>query len=328
MFGKSIFALAVSCACGQLAFTAHAEQVTFPMTMTGPEETGAGDVDGTASGTITFDTVTNEISWSFTFANIVAPTSMHIHNAPAGAGAGVFVGLGVATTGGAGTLISSVTTTAANISAILANPIGFYVNIHNGPFPSGAVRGQIPAMFELMMTGPQEVPGPGDADGTAMGMLGFDTGVNEIFWDFTFANIVAPTAMHIHNAPAGMSAGVFVGLGVATTGGAGTLISSVTTTPANIAAVLAAPTDFYVNIHNGPFPGGAVRGQIEDAPAAPCPADLNGDGSVGSGDLANLLGSWGPCPAPPATCAADFGMDGSVGSGDLATLLGSWGPCP
>lgn len=27
-----------------------------------------------------------------------------------------------------------------------------------------------------------------------------------------------------------------------------------------------------------------------------CDADLNGDGQVGSGDLAALLGSWGPCP--------------------------------
>jgi hypothetical protein len=27
-----------------------------------------------------------------------------------------------------------------------------------------------------------------------------------------------------------------------------------------------------------------------------CPADLNGDGQVNGGDLAILLGSWGPCP--------------------------------
>ena len=36
-------------------------------------------------------------------------------------------------------------------------------------------------------------------------------------------------------------------------------------------------------------PGGCVIGQ-------PCPADLNGDGSVGATDLAVLLGSWGACP--------------------------------
>lgn len=52
----------------------------------------------------------------------------------------------------------------------------------------------------------------------------------------------------------------------------------------------------------------------------PCPADLDGDGSVGSSDLAALLGSWG------AGGPADFD-GGGVGSSDLAVLLGSWGPC-
>ncbi|TVQ33606.1 MAG: hypothetical protein EA376_01755 [Phycisphaeraceae bacterium] len=53
--------------------------------------------------------------------------------------------------------------------------------------------------------------------------------------------------------------------------------------------------------------------------------DLNGDGSVGSADLAILLGSWGVCPPEPKPCPADISGDGSVGSADLATLLGNWG---
>lgn len=56
--------------------------------------------------------------------------------------------------------------------------------------------------------------------------------------------------------------------------------------------------------------------------AAACPADLDGDGAVGSADLAILLGSWGA-----ADNAADLDDSGTVGSGDLAILLGSWGPC-
>ena len=66
---------------------------------------------------------------------------------------------------------------------------------------------------------------------------------------------------------------------------------------------------------------------IAPAPAAaelPCPADLNGDGTVGAEDLAELLGAWGPNPGHPA----DFNFDGIVNAADLAELLGDWGPCP
>lgn len=59
-----------------------------------------------------------------------------------------------------------------------------------------------------------------------------------------------------------------------------------------------------------------------DPPPA-CDADLDGDGTVGASDLAQLLGSWGPCEG----CPADFDGDGVIGAADLAQLLGSWGPC-
>ncbi|MCH8880354.1 MAG: hypothetical protein IID34_10780 [Planctomycetes bacterium] len=57
---------------------------------------------------------------------------------------------------------------------------------------------------------------------------------------------------------------------------------------------------------------------------APCPADLDGDGAVGAADLAELLGSWGPCES----CPADLDGNGQVGPFDLALLLGNWGSCP
>ncbi len=53
--------------------------------------------------------------------------------------------------------------------------------------------------------------------------------------------------------------------------------------------------------------------------------DLDGDGAIGSGDLALLLGAWGPCPPAPADCIADFDADGAVTAGDLALMLGAWG---
>lgn len=129
-----------------VALPAQATTITYVLAMDGAQEVpGPGDPDGSASGTITLNDVTGEISWSFVYADISAPTAMHIHGpgGSAGSGAGVFVGLGVATSGGAGTLISGVTTTPGNVAAIFADPSDFYVNIHTGDFTAGAVRGQL-----------------------------------------------------------------------------------------------------------------------------------------------------------------------------------------
>lgn len=55
----------------------------------------------------------------------------------------------------------------------------------------------------------------------------------------------------------------------------------------------------------------------------PCPADLDGNGSVNAADLAVLLGAWGGGAGP-----ADLDGNGTVNAADLAVLLGGWGNCP
>lgn len=60
----------------------------------------------------------------------------------------------------------------------------------------------------------------------------------------------------------------------------------------------------------------------------PCPADFNGDGAVGFGDLTDLLAAWGPCTCPgPIACPEDLTGDDAVGFADLTDLLAAWGPC-
>jgi len=58
------------------------------------------------------------------------------------------------------------------------------------------------------------------------------------------------------------------------------------------------------------------------ATLASCAADLDGNGAVGSGDLAILLAAWSTSGG-----ASDLDGSGTVGSGDLAVLLAAWGPC-
>lgn len=57
--------------------------------------------------------------------------------------------------------------------------------------------------------------------------------------------------------------------------------------------------------------------------AAPCPADINGSGTVDGVDLAALLSAWGS-----AGGSADIDGDGTVNGFDLAMILGAWGACP
>jgi hypothetical protein len=54
------------------------------------------------------------------------------------------------------------------------------------------------------------------------------------------------------------------------------------------------------------------------------PADLDGDGHVGTSDLLLLLGEWGAC-AECASCPADLDGDCQVATADLLTLLANWG---
>lgn len=58
---------------------------------------------------------------------------------------------------------------------------------------------------------------------------------------------------------------------------------------------------------------------------SPCPADLDGDGTVGGADIAILLGQWG---SSGKGASGDLVQDGAVNGADLAALLGAWGACP
>ena len=50
---------------------------------------------------------------------------------------------------------------------------------------------------------------------------------------------------------------------------------------------------------------------------------MDGDGIVGSGDVAILLLDYGPCPS----CSSDLDGSGDTDFGDVALVLLSTGPC-
>ena len=111
------------------------------------------------------------------------------------------------------------------------------------------------------LTGTAEVPGPGDPDGAGTVVVNIDTNKGEACYDISVQKLDKPVGMHIHEGAVGQSGPVVIPL---TTPAA----SDVTTTgcakaeSALIARLAAKPGDFYVNVHTGPYPQGAVRVQL------------------------------------------------------------------
>ncbi|MCP3905789.1 MAG: hypothetical protein GY715_19350 [Planctomycetes bacterium] len=59
-------------------------------------------------------------------------------------------------------------------------------------------------------------------------------------------------------------------------------------------------------------------------PASACPADLDGSGDVGFGDILQVIGAWGPCGTP---CPQDLSGNGNVDFADILAVIGAWGSC-
>ncbi len=55
----------------------------------------------------------------------------------------------------------------------------------------------------------------------------------------------------------------------------------------------------------------------------PCPADVNGNGSVEFNDMLAILATWGDC----SNCPTDVDGDGVVGFSDVLATLAAFGPC-
>jgi hypothetical protein len=162
----------VAFACGLAPVTtAWGASATYIVNLNGANEVApvVGDPDGSATGVITLDDVTGNISYAIAYSNLETLADFHIHgpNGPAGVNQPVWIGFGIATDV-PGTLTRTVTLPVADlpkITQVLANPTNFYLNIHTTPtHAGGAVRGQLGVL----------IPEPATAAlaAAAIGMLG------------------------------------------------------------------------------------------------------------------------------------------------------------
>ena len=110
-----------------------------------------------------------------------------------------------------------------------------------------------------MLDGASEVPGPGDPDGFGTFVSRTNTGQGEICYTLTVADIGEATAAHIHRGGEGVAGPVEVVLSTPS-GGQSAACAMIDRQLAK--ELIRKPDQFYINVHNAEFPGGAVRGQL------------------------------------------------------------------
>lgn len=122
----------------------------------------------------------------------------------------------------------------------------------------------------VRLDGAQEVP-PADPDGRGVfAYIAFD---HTLCYVLT-ARRIEPAAMaHIHSGVRGVNGPIVIGLIAPTRGFSADCITTQADTtpppgnpniltPDELAQIIANPAGFYANVHNAPFQGGAIRGQL------------------------------------------------------------------
>ena len=118
--------------------------------------------------------------------------------------------------------------------------------------------------FMTELTGEAEVtaagvPNQGDLDGTGTAELTINVGQGRICYSLEVSGIEPAAAAHIHEAAATTTGPVVVPLQAPTDGDS----SACATVDRELAKdILKNPANYYVNVHNAPFPAGALRGQL------------------------------------------------------------------
>jgi hypothetical protein len=122
-----------------MPLAAQAAPVTLSATLDGPSETPPGDPNGTGAFSATVDADKGSFCYTISSEGIAAPTAAHVHTGAAGVAGGPVISIDPKGTNECVSVEPDV------LKAIVDNPAGYYVNIHNADFPGGAVRGQLTA---------------------------------------------------------------------------------------------------------------------------------------------------------------------------------------
>jgi hypothetical protein len=113
------------------------------------------------------------------------------------------------------------------------------------------------ANLEASLTGQKEVPGPGDPNGR--GEADVTVYKEKVCYELEVERIKPATAAHIHRGAPGVAGDIVVELKAPTDGSSEGCKAISKQLSKNLREH---PWRYYVNVHNDPYPDGAIRGQL------------------------------------------------------------------
>jgi hypothetical protein len=225
------------------------------------EQPDLGDPDGTGSAVIRLRAGQARVCFQLDAQNIGTATAAHIHKGTPEESGPAIVPLGLST--------GCVKASRVVVKDILANRASYYVNIHTGDFPNGAVRGQLApvagiSLFTSAMAGANEKPNPADPNGTGAGQFFVNADKGRLCYALSVKAITLPSiAAHIHRGDANTAGPVVIPF--TQPGQTGQSSACITVDSALLKDLVANPANYYSNVHTTQYAGGAVRGQLTAA---------------------------------------------------------------
>lgn len=125
------------------------------------------------------------------------------------------------------------------------------------------------ATLAVTMNGIQEVPGPGDPDGSGTVEVRVIPATRQVCWNLYARGIDPATGAHIHRGAAGTAPNVPFVLRLTTPDAAGRSQGCAIVDQRLAQELSLRAHDFYVNVHTAAYPAGAIRGQLRGGPERP-----------------------------------------------------------
>jgi hypothetical protein len=146
------------------------------------------------------------------------------------------------------------------LSALAVLTVGLVGATGSAAFRQTPTTGQV-AVLGSTMLGANEVPGPGDPNASGSTVVTLNPLTGLVCYVIKVSGLSSPiTKGHIHRGAATVAGPVVIPFPL--TGGPNTYAGCTHADRGLIQDIIASPSDYYTNVHNAPFPGGAMRGQL------------------------------------------------------------------